>query len=166
MANLRYGFDARTCFRNTETVAGQYLLITLGMQLRETGREFKLFSVDIQRTVRPFLALHRISRQTSRINAQEVTHTRFLQLQISGNAIKTHHMNDIFLHRTEHPLQHIVEVNTDIGCNTATLMYIAFPTRIVPVTATRDIGQVHIVDLILRPFVHFFFQRPNLIVQT
>ena len=37
------------------------------------------------------------------------------QFQIARHAVKGHDMNDVLLHRTEHPLQHIIEMHTDIG---------------------------------------------------
>ena len=67
----------------------------------------------------------------------------------------TGYMDDVFLHRTENPLQHVVEVDTDVGGHTAALLDIAFPRGVVPITARGDVGKVHVVDLVLRSFEHF-----------
>ena len=166
MTDLCHGLNTWTCFADTETVPCQNLLVTLGVQLCKSGAELKLLTVDTQRTEGAFLTLHRISRKTLCVDTQKITHTRFLQLQESCHTVKTHYMHNVFLHRTKYPLQHIVEMHTDIRCDTAGLMYIALPGRVIPFTATRDIGQVHIVDLIFRPLLHFLFQRADLIVQT
>ena len=68
MTDLSHNLDTRTCLRNTETVAGKNLLVTLRMQLREASTELKLLTVDIECTVGTLLALYGIGRQTSRID--------------------------------------------------------------------------------------------------
>ena len=74
------------------------------MQFRETLRELKLFAVNRECAVGPFLSLYSIGRQALGVDTQEITHTRFLQFQIPGYAVKRHDMHDILLHRTEDPL--------------------------------------------------------------
>ena len=136
------------------------------MQFGESLRELKLLAVNRQRTIGAFLTLHGILRQANGIDTEEIAHTRFLQLQVSGHAVERHHVNCVLLHRTEYPLQHIVEMYADIRGYTATLVHIAFPTAVVPLTATGDIGQVHIVDLVFGSLLHFLLERTYLVVQT
>ena len=44
-------------------------------------------------------------------------------------------VNDILLWLTENPLQHIVEMHSDVGGNASALVYITLPRRVVPVAA-------------------------------
>ena len=97
------------------------------MQLRKSCAELKLLAVNIQRTICPLLALNSVRRQTVCINTKEIAHACALELKITRYTVKTHHMDDILLHRTEDPLQHIVEMHADVGSYTAGLMHIAFP---------------------------------------
>ena len=165
MADLSHRLDTRPCFGDTESVAGEDLLVTLRMQLREALRELELFPVNLQRTIGPLLALYRVRRQAFRIDRKEITHARFLQLQVACYAVKTHHMHDILLHRTKNPLQHIVEMYADVRRDSSGLMHIAFPGTIIPFAAARDIRQIHVVDLIFRSFLHFLLQRTDLLMQ-
>ena len=166
LPDLRYRLDAVTCLRDAESVARQYLLVTLRMQLREPLRELKLLAVDAQRAERAFLALHGICRQADRVDTQEVTHARFLQLQVSCHAIKTHHMHDVLLYRTEYPLQHVVKMHADVRGYTAGLVHIAFPRRVVPLAAACNVRQIHVIDLVFRTLIHLLFQGTDLVVQT
>ena len=166
MTDLGDRLDARTRLGDTETVTGEDLPVTLRVELREAGGELKLLSVDRERAVRTFLALHRVRRQALRVNREEITHARLLQLQITRHAVERHDVYNVLLHRPEDPLQHVVEMHADVGCYTAGLVHIAFPRRIVPVAATRDVGQIDIVDLVLRALVHFLLERADLVVQT
>ena len=75
-------------------------------------------------------------------------------------------MDDILLHRSEDPLQHIVEMHAYIRSYTAGLMHITFPGGVVPFAAGGDIRQIHVVDLVFRTVGHFLFQRTDLVVQT
>ena len=68
VTDLCHGLDARTSFADTEAFTGKDLLVTLCMQLGETGTKLKLFAVDTQRAVSAFLTLHRIRRQTLRVD--------------------------------------------------------------------------------------------------
>ena len=158
--------DARTRLGDTETVAGEDLLVTLRVELREAGGELKLLSVDRERAVGAFLTLHGVRRQALRVNREEITHARLLQLQITRHAVERHDVNDVFLHRSEDPLEHVVEMHADVGCYAAGLVHIAFPRRVVPVAAARYVGQIDIVDFVLRTLVHFLLERTDLIVQT
>ena len=166
MTNLRHGLDTRACLGDAETVSGEYLLIALRMQLRESGTELKLLSVDRQGTVGTFLALHSIGRQTLGIDTKEITHARMLEIEESCYPVKTHYVHDVVLHRSEDPLQHVVEMHTDVRSDAAALVHIAFPRGVVPFAATRNIRQVHVVDLVLRSVCHFLFERTNLLMQT
>ena len=136
------------------------------MQLCKSCAELKLLAVDRQGTESAFFALHRIRRQTLRIYTKEITHARTFEFEIARYAVKRHHMHDILLHRAKDPLQHVVEMHTDVGRYTAGLMYVTFPTAVVPLAAAGDIRQIHIIDLVLRPILHFLLQRTDLIVQT
>ena len=127
MTDLCHGLDARTCFADTKTVSGEYLLVALRVQLREARRELKLFAVNTQRAVSAFLALYRIRRKALRVDAQEIAYARFLQLEETCYAVETHHMDDVFLDRTEYPLEHVIEMHADIRSYTAGLVHVAFP---------------------------------------
>ena len=57
-------------------------------------------------------------------------------------------------------------MHANVGGNTATLVDVAFPWGIIPVATRGDIGQVDVVNLVFRAFIHFLFQRHNLVVQA
>ncbi len=139
------------------------------MQLSKTGAELKLLAIDRQRAIRTLLSLHGVGRQALGIDRQEITHTGMLQLQVAGYAVERHDMHHVLPHATKHPLQHIVKMHTDIRSNTATLVHIALPARVVPLAATGDIRQIHIIYLLrvlCRLALHFLLQCANLVVQT
>ena len=136
------------------------------MQLRKALTELKLLTINRQRAIRTLFALYRILRQTIRIDTQKITHTGLLQLQITCYTVKTHHMNNILLNRTKYPLKHIIEMHANIRRNSATLVHIAFPGRIIPLAARCNIRQIHIIHLIFRTILHFLTQRRYLLVKT
>ena len=57
-------------------------------------------------------------------------------------------------------------MHADVGRDAAALADVAFPTGVIPVAATRDIGQIDIIFLPFRPVFHFRLQLPYLVVQT
>ena len=97
------------------------------MQLCKALAKLKLLTINRQSAIGLLLALYRISWQTICIDAKEITNSRMLQLQIAGYTVKRHHMYDILLHRTKDPLQHIIEVHTNIRSYTARFVHITFP---------------------------------------
>ena len=105
------------------------------MQFGKSFTKLELATIDIYGTKRAFFALNCIRRQQIGIDTKEVTHSCPLELQITGNSIMRRHVNDILLWLTENPLQHIVEMHSDVGGNASTLVYITLPRRVVPVAA-------------------------------
>ena len=136
------------------------------MQFREPAAELKRLAVNCQRSVRALLAFHGVLGQTVCVDAQEITHTRFLQFQITCHAVKGHHMHDVLLHRSEDPLQHVVEMHAYVRGNTAGLALIAFPRRVVPFAPRSDIRQVHVIHAVFGTLLHLLLQRHNGRVKT
>ena len=132
ISDVMNNLDAGQCFTDAEAVTSKDMLVTLCMQFCKAGAELKLITVDIQRTIRLFLTLYRIRRQALGVDAQEVAHPCFFQSKISCHTVKTHHMYDILLDWSEYPLQHIIEMNTDIGRYTTALVVITLPRSIIP----------------------------------
>ena len=128
------------------------------MQFCKSCAKLKLFAINIERTVRFLFALYGIRRQAFGVDTQEVTYPSFFEFQESGNAVKAHDMDDILLDRTEDPLEHIIEVHSDVSSHPTRFVDIAFPRRIVPLAAGSDVGQIHVVDFISRSRFHFLFQ--------
>ena len=75
-------------------------------------------------------------------------------------------MNDVLTHRTEDPLQHVVEMYADIGSYTSRLMHIAFPTAVIPLTTRGDISEVNIIHFIFRSLLNLLLEGSNRVVQT
>lgn len=158
--------DGVACVFDAEAVASKDMTIALGVELGETSAELKLLAVDVQSAVGAFLALNSVLREILGIDAEEVSHASLLQLKEASNAVVRGDVNDILFHWTEHPLEHIVEVNADVGCHAAAFVDIAFPRGVVPVAARGDIGEVNVVDLIFRAVLNLLLQIDDGLVQT
>ena len=116
-----------TGLADAETLSGKYLLIAACMQFRETGAELELLPVYHNGTVSTFLALHGILRQVVRVDTQEVAHSGLLQSKITGHPVMTFHMHYVLAHRSEYPLQHVVEMHADVRGHSPALVLVALP---------------------------------------
>lgn len=157
---------AVACFADAESASSQYLLVALGVQFGEPLAEFKLIAVNHDCAVGLFLALHGIGGQTSGIDAQEVAHAGLFQFEKTCHSVVRHNMHDVLLHGAENPLEHIVEMYSDVGGHTAALVHIALPRRIVPFATRGDIGEVDIVHFVLGTFVNLLFQSNDAVVEA
>lgn len=166
VADLAYDLDARASLADAEAFACKYLLVAEGVQLGETLAELELAAVDVEGAVGALLALNRVRRQAVGIDAEEVAHARFLEAQIARDAVEAHHVNDVLLDRAEDPLQHIVEMHADIGGNAAALVDIALPRSVIPLAAGGDVGEINVVDLVLRTLVDFLLEGSDAVVQA
>ena len=54
----------------------------------------------------------------------------------------------------------------DIGGHATALVYIPLPRGVIPFAARGDVGQVHVVDLVLRSCIHLFLQCLDTVVQS
>ena len=158
MSDVAHYFDAWFRLTDAESLACQDLLIAFGMQFSESHTKFKLVAVNIYCAVCLLLSLHGILRQTVGIDAEEISHPCLFQFEVASHTVEAHHMHDISLHRSEHPLQHVVEVYTDVSGYTSTLVHIALPRCIIPLTSRSDISEVNIIHFVLRSFIHLFLQ--------
>ena len=75
-------------------------------------------------------------------------------------------VNDAFLHIAKNPLQHIVEMNSDVSRHSAAFVDVAFPGSIIPITSRGDICQINIIDLVFRTFINLLLQRNNRLMKT
>ena len=75
-------------------------------------------------------------------------------------------MDNVLLHGAEDPLEHVIKMHADIGGNTAALVDIPLPGRVIPLAPGGNVGQVHVIDLIGRTFVHLLLEGDDGIVQT
>ena len=166
VAYLADDLDAWSGLANTEAFTSKDLLVTQGMELCETLTEFELAAINIQSAISALLALYCVRRQTVSIDAKEITHSRFLQSKVSRYAIETHHVDDILLDRAKDPLEHIVEVYTDIGSNTAALVDITLPRSVIPLAAGSNVCQINIIYLVGRAFVNLLLQRSDAVVKA
>ena len=133
VADLIHNVDTTTRLFDAETTTRQNLLVALGVQLGEALAELKLLAIDGDGAESALLAFHGIRRQGVGIDAEEVTHTGTLQLQIAGHAVVRGHMDDILLHITENPTQHVVEMHANVGGDAAAFVDVALPRGVVPV---------------------------------
>ena len=136
------------------------------MKLGESLRELELASVDGKSAICTLLPFHRIRRKAIGIDAQEIADTSPLEAEEARNTVEAHHVDDILLHRAEDPLEHIVEMHTDVSGNTTAFVHIAFPGSVVPLTAGSDVSEVNVIDLIRRAFVHLFLEGGDGLVQA
>ena len=166
VTDLADNLDARARFADAETVARQNLPIALRMELSEALGELELATVDGQGPIGALLPFHRIRRQAVGVDAQEIADTCPLEAQEARHPVETHHMDDILLHRAENPLEHVVEMHTDIGGNTAALVDIPLPGSVIPLTAGGNVREVHIVHLVRRALVYLFLKGDDGIVKT
>ena len=166
VAYLAYDLDARTCLADTEAFAGKDLLVAEGVQLGEALAELELAAVDVEGAVGALLAFDRIGREAVGIDAEEVAHAGLLEPEVARDAVEAHHMDDVLLDRTEDPLQHVVEMHADIGGDATALVHVALPRGVVPLAAGSDVGEVNVIDLVLRTLVDFLLERSNAVVQA
>ena len=166
VTDLAHDFDARTRLANSEPFTGQDLAVALGMELGETLGEFKLVAIDIECPVGTFFSLDGVLRQAIGIDTQEIAHPCLLEAQVASYAVEAHHMDDILLHGSEDPLEHVVEVNANVGSDAAALMDIALPRGVIPLAPGGDIREVDIIHLVSRTFVHFLFEGDDGFVET
>ena len=164
--DLGHDLDAGTGLADAEALAREDLPVALRMELREALAELEFIPVDGERPVRALLPLHGILRQAVRIDAQEVADAGLLQAQVSGHPVETHHMDDVLLHRAEDPLEHVVEVNADVGGDAAALMDIPLPGGVVPFPTGGDVREVDVIDFVRRAFVHLLLEGGDPVVQA
>ena len=166
IADLIDDVDAVAGFVDAEATTRQNLLVALGMQLGEALAELELLPVNFQGAVGALLPFHGIGRQGVGVDAEEITHAGTFQFQIACHTVVRGHMHDVLLHLAEDPAQHVVEMHPDVGRDAAALVDVALPRGIVPIAARGDVGQVDVIDLVLRAFLNLFLQGYNLVVET
>ena len=165
VADLADYLDTRACFADTEALAREDLLVAEGMQFGEALAELEFAPIDVESTVGALLTFDRVGRQAVGVDAEEVAHAGLLETEVARHAVEAHHMDDILLDRTEDPLKHVVEMHADIGGNAAALVDVAFPRSVVPLAAGGDVGQVNVVDLVLRAFIDLLLERGDTVVE-
>ena len=158
--------DAGTGLADAEALASEYLLVTAGVELGEAGTELELLPVDHDRAVGALLALDGILRQVVRIDAQEVAHAGLLQAEVAGHPVVALDMHDVLAHGAEYPLEHVVEMHTDVRGHSPALVLVALPGGVVPVAPGGDVGQVYVVDLVRGTLVYLFLKSHDRVVET
>lgn len=166
ISNLVDDVDAVAGFFDAETATSEDFLVALGMKLSEALAEFELIAVDHDGAVGALFPFHGIRRQGVGVDAEEVTHTGALQLKVTRHTVVRGYVDDVLLHVTKDPTQHVIKMHADVGGDAAALVDVALPRGIIPIAARGDVGQVDIVDLILGTFFHFLLQRLDLVVKT
>ena len=158
--------NTRPCFGDTEAVSGEYLFIGLCVQFGKALAELEFQSVDGERPVGAFFPLYCIFRQALGVDREEVSYACLFEFEIPCNAVEGHDVHDIALYGTENPLEHVVEVHSDIRSDTSGLMYVAFPRRIVPFSPRGDISEVNVVDFIFGSVDYFLSKCLYFVVQS
>ena len=166
IANLADDFDARTCFADTEAIPRKNLPITLGMEFGESLGELEFATVNGQRTIRALLPLDGILRKAIGIDAQEIADAGLLEAQKACHPVEAHHMDDVLLHRTENPLEHVIKMYTDVGGNAAALVDISLPGGIIPFAPGGDVREIHVIYLVRRAFIHLLLEGDDGLMQT
>ena len=166
IADLAHDLDARTRLANPEAFAGQDLAVALGVEFGETLGEFKLVAIDIECPVGTFFSLDGVLRQAIGIDTQEIAHARLLEGEITRYPVEAHHMDDILLHRAEDPLEHVIEVNTDVGGDAAALVDIALPRGVIPLAPGGNVREIDVIHLVCRALVHLLFEGDDGFMET
>ena len=166
IANLAHNLYARASLADTETLASKNLPIALRMEFGKALGELEFTTIDGQGPIGALLPLDSILREAIGVNAQEIAYTRLLEAEIASHAVEAHHMDDILLHWAKNPLKHVIEVNANVGGDTAALMDIALPGSVIPFAAGGNIGQIYVIDFVRRALVHLLLKRDNGLVQA
>lgn len=127
MAYVAYNLDAVARLADAEALSSQNFTVAQGVKFGEARAEFKFVAVDTDGPVSSLFSLHGIFGQIVGVDAEKITNARFLKFHIAGNVVEAHHMNHVPLYRAEDPLEHIVEMYSDIGGYTAAFADVAFP---------------------------------------
>lgn len=104
MTYVAYNLYAVSSITDVKPFAFQNFLIAHGVKVGEACAEFRLNPVDTDGPVSSHSSPHGICRQSVGVYAQEIAHACALKLQITGDAIETHHMDNIPFDLTEYPL--------------------------------------------------------------
>ncbi|MNQ72790.1 hypothetical protein D3C85_875020 [compost metagenome] len=75
-------------------------------------------------------------------------------------------MYDVALKFTEDEVQHVIEMHTNVSCNSKGLAWIAFPAFHIPLATRGYIGQLNIVFMLVGLSRDFVFQVENCLVMT
>ena len=75
-------------------------------------------------------------------------------------------MDDVLLDRAEDPLEHVVEMHADVGGYASALVDVTLPRSVVPLATGSNVCEVHVIDLVLRTFVHLLLQCHDTVVET
>jgi hypothetical protein len=100
------------------------------VKIGETFREFDL-AVHGDRAIRRLLALDLLGKIVG-IDRQKPAHVGVLELKKARGAMRVAQVSDRFLHRTEDELEHVEEVNANVGGDAAGLALVALPGRVIP----------------------------------
>ena len=136
------------------------------MKLGKSLAELEFAAVDHDGSICPLLSLHCVLRQGVGVDAQEVANSGSLEFHISCHSVVGRDVNNAFRCLAEDPLQHIVEMDTDVGGHAAAFVDVAFPGGVVPVASGGDISEVDVVDFVFRAFVDFLLKRCYGFVKT
>ena len=119
--------DTVSCLGDSESIAREYLLITLGVKFGKYLTELELAAIDHNGSVCSLFSLYCVLRQCVGVDAQEVTYSGSLEFHISCHSVVSRDMHYAFAYLAENPLQHIVEMNADICRHASAFVDVAFP---------------------------------------
>ena len=165
VADLADDLDARARFADAEAFSGKDLLVAEGVQFGEALAELELAAVDVECTVGALLAFDRVGREAVGVDAEEVAHVGLLEAEVARHAVEAHHMDDVLLDRTEDPLEHVIEMHADVCGDAAALVDVALPRGVVPLAAGGYVGQIDVIDLVLRTFIDLLLERGDAVVE-
>lgn len=137
-------FNGRAGLLDPESSTLKDVLVADSVEILESVAEFEFLSIDGDGSPGAFAFFTDVIRQGIGIDAQEPTNTGAFQFQKAGSPVVGMDVNDISLHLTENPDQHIKEVNTNIGGNASGFLKIPFPGSMVPITAGSHIGEIDV----------------------
>ena len=108
-------------------------------------------------------------RQGFTIDAQKPSNVCIAEANGTGSSVVHAYMDSLALRRAENPLEHIEEMNANVGGNTSTLFLISFPRGIIPVASRGDVREVRVENIIricIQFLLHLLLKGNDLLVKT
>ena len=123
-----------------EAAAIEDVLVAEGMQLGEALAELESLVADGDGAVGAAAFGFDGLGQGVGVDAEEPAHAGALELEVARGAVVGVEVYDVAAQGAEDPLQHVEEVDADVGGYAAGFAHFALPTGIVPIAAGGDVG--------------------------
>ena len=130
-ADVVYGFHTVAGILNTVAPTSQDFLVAYRVQVRKAAGELDCFAFAGDGTIGWLFAFYAL-RQIVRVDREEPGHPGFFVFQIAGGLVFVGVVQHALLQVAEDEVQHIEEVDADVGGHAEGLAGVAFPALHVP----------------------------------